>query len=101
MRKSGIVLPVNLLDVYAYQGEQAVKFMVDPGGSMGIDRVDVRMTNSDGLPMTMSFKRWGTKLNIMFTIDQDTPDGVAIIDVLLHSRTAGDLRERFSLWIIK
>ena len=97
----GIVSPSNLREVYAYPGEQAAKFMIDPSESPGIDQVEMRMTNSDGLPMDFSFKRWGTKLNLSFLIDERTPDGVAIVDVTLRGRSIGEVRERFDCWIIK
>jgi hypothetical protein len=97
----GIVSPSNLMEVYAYPGDQSVKFIIDPSESPGIDQVEVRMTNSDGRPMDLSFKRWGTKLNVSFTIDERTPDGVAIVDVVLRGRVIGEVRERFDFWVIK
>lgn len=100
-RRRGLVSPSSLLEVYAYRGEQSARLMIDPNESPTIDRVDVRMTNSDGRPMDFSFKRWGTKLNLVFTIDERTPDGIAIIDVFLHGRSIGEVRERFDFWVVK
>lgn len=92
---------MNLQEVYAYPGEQAAKFIIDPSESSRIERVDVRMTNSDGKPMAFSFKRWGTKVNLSFMIDETTPDGVSIIDITLSGKSIGEIRERFDCWIVK
>ncbi len=92
---------MNLKETYAYLGKQDVKFIIDPSRSPDIDSVSVRMTNSDGQPMPFSFRRWGTKLNLSFEIDQSTPDGVSIIDVTMSGRSMGEIRERFDLWVIK
>ena len=97
----GLVSPVNLQEVYAQLGEQSTKFIIDPARSSEVEALDVRMTNSDGLPMRFSYKRWGTKLNLSFHIDESTPDGVSIIDVIMRGRSMGEVRERFDLWIIK
>ena len=99
--RRGIVSPTNLLEVYAHPGPQNVKFIIDPGDSSSVERVEVRMTNSDGLPMDLQVKRWGTKLNVSFLVDAETPDGVAVIDVFLRGRSIGEVRERFDCWIIK
>lgn len=99
--REGIISPVIFEDVYAYVGMQSVKFIIDPARSQDIDSVKVSMFNSDGLPMDFTYKRWGTKLNLSFKIDHETPDGVSIIDVLLSGRNFGEVKERFDLWIIK
>ena len=97
----GIVSPVNLRDVYAQMGEYTAKFIIEPRDSSKIDHLEVAMFNSDGVPMNYSFKRWGTKLNIAFSIDSQTPDGISIIDVAMRGRDIGEVRERFDLWVIK
>lgn len=99
--RRGIVSPVSLREVYAEVGDQAAKFIIDPARSQDIDSIDVSMTNSDGRPMRFDFRRWGTKLNLSFTIDSETPDGVSIIDVIMRGRSIGEVRERFDIWIIK
>ena len=99
--RSKAISPVNLREVYAEMGDQSIKFIINPSRSPSIDSIDARMTNSDGRPMSFSFKRWGTKLNVFFKIDCDTPDGVSIIDFTMNDRNSGEIRERFDLWIIK
>ena len=54
---------------------------------------DVDVHNSDGRPMNFVAKRWGTKLNISFTIDELTPDGVSIIDVVMRGRKNDVVKE--------
>ena len=99
-RSSSLVVPLNLREVYQLPGEFSVKMIIDPQESTRIDKVDVAIRNSDGNPMEFSYRRWGTKLNITFKIDDTTPDGVSIIDVTMTGRS-GQVRERFDLWVIK
>ena len=101
MRKRGVLSPISLREVYAERGEQSAKFIIDPSLSLEIGSIDVRMLNADGHPMRFSFKRWGTKLNLSFHIDEDTPDGVSIIDVTMRGHSFRETRERFPIWIIK
>ncbi len=84
-----------------YLGDYSVKMIIDPRESPAIETVDVEVRNSDGKPMDFSFRRWGTKLTVNFTIDEETPDGVSIIDVKLVGRDGSQTRERFDFWTIK
>ncbi|HEU5118690.1 MAG TPA: hypothetical protein VFT74_19000 [Isosphaeraceae bacterium] len=96
----GVLSPVNLREVYQLPGEFTVKMMIDPALSQVIEGVEVDVRNSDGRKMQHSAKRWGTKLNVTFVIDDSTPDGVSVIDVTMRRR--GQLsRERFGFWVVK
>lgn len=92
---------MTLREVYAHKGEYTAKLIIDPKESQDIDSVRVDMRNSDGHAMDFTAKRWGTKLTVSFVIDDQTPDGVAVIDVTLSGRDWPETRERFDLWIIK
>lgn len=94
------IVAVNLADVYASQGTHDAKLMIDPRVSQEIESVDVTVRNSDGTPLEYTYKRWGTKLNISFVIDERTPDGVATIQVSLKGRRR-EGTERFCFWIVK
>ena len=100
MRSRNAISPGSLQEVYAQKGDYSVKMIIDQRVSLSVDEVDVVINNADGEPMDYTAKRWGTKLNISFTIDEKTPDGVAIIDVAMRGKDA-ILRERFNFWIIK
>jgi hypothetical protein len=100
-RGGNVVVPLNLREVYQLQGEFSVKMIIDPDESIKIDRVEVSIRDSDGNPMQFTYRRWGTKLNITFKIDEATPDGVAIIDVEMSGRLWGPIRERFDMWVVK
>lgn len=99
--QGSIVFPAVLREVYAQTGSYSAKFILDPARSNQIDDIKVRMTNSDGLPMDFEFKRWGTKINLSFIIDERTPDGVSIIDITMSGKNVTEVRERFSCWVIK
>ncbi len=102
-RNRKLISPVSLREVYAERGKYEAKMIIDPDDSPGIDDVDVDVRNSDGLPMKFTAKRWGTKLTINFTIDEETPDGVSIIDVYMRGKIRGGqpVRERFDFWVVK
>lgn len=90
---------MNMCEVYTDTGEHSIKFII--GKSEKIEVVDVRMTNADGLPIKFSFKRWGTKLNVTFNIDDSIPDGVLVIDVIMRNCGLDEIRERFCCWVVK
>jgi hypothetical protein len=99
--KRPLVTPVSLQEVYARPGGYSAKLLIDPGRSRLIDEVTVDLRDADGRAMAFDSKRWGTKLNVDFRVDSDTPDGVSIMDVSLRFRGSGPVRERFSFWVIK
>ncbi len=94
------VIPISLREIYTEPGEYVVKLMIDPDLSSEIDGARAVVTNADGSPLRQSFRRWGTKLTVGFTIDQDTPDGVATIDVSLAAKDR-TIPSRFMFWVIK
>lgn len=96
-----IVSPVSLREVYHLQGEFSAKMIIDPAVSPTIEKVDVEIRNSDGKMMEFTARRWGTKLTVSFKIDQSTPDGVAVIDVLLRRKDGPPVKERLDFWIVK
>ncbi len=96
-----IVSAIVLREVYAETGQQDAKFIISPAVSTDIDEVGIDVSDSDGMPMEYSFRRWGTKLNLVFQIDGRTPDGMSIIDISMNVRSVGLVREKFSFWVIK
>lgn len=96
----GPIIPVTLKEVYEQTGTYAAKLLISSAFSSTVDAVKVDMRDPDGMSMDMSYKRWGTKLNIEFKITDDTPDGVAIIDIRMTS-AGKETVERFDCWIIK
>jgi len=100
-RQGNLIVPLNLREVYQLAGEFSVKMIIDPQESTNIDRVEVALRNSDGQPMDFTYKRWGTKLNLTFKIDEKTPDGVSIIDVVMTGRLWSPVQERFSFWVVQ
>lgn len=101
-KRRSIITPVSLEEVYAYTGEYQAKLIIDPDVSQVIESVAVDIRNSDGETMRFTAKRWGTKISLSFVIDEKTPDGVSVVDILMrHSKTAETIRERFDFWVIK
>lgn len=94
------ILPVSLQDVYVQPGRYSAKLMIDPELSPEINDVDVSIRNADGSPFDFTYRRWGTKLNVTFLIDDGTPDGVATVDVSMTGRSR-NIQKRFCFWIVK
>lgn len=94
------IVPVTLRDVYASTGEYSAKLLIRPNISIGIQEFSVTMKDSDGRQMPIEAKRWGTKLNLNFSITEHVPDGVAVIEVRLVGRDKTYV-ERVECWVIK
>lgn len=93
------IVPVTLREVYTCPGDYSAKLLVGSARSRRIDDVEVTMTGPDGRSMLIDARRWGTKLNLEFNVADDTPDGVAIIEVrLIEGSTV--VTERFDCWLI-
>lgn len=96
-----IVSPVSLREVYHLPGDFTAKMIIDPSVSALIDDVTVDVRNADGESMSFTARRWGTKLTVSFRIDENTPDGVSIIDILLKKKDGPSIKERLDFWTIK
>lgn len=96
-----VVSPVTLREVYQLQGDFSAKMIIDPALSPQIERVDVEIRNSDGKAMEFTARRWGTKLTVSFRIDESTPDGVSVIDILLTRKDGPAIKERLDFWVVK
>lgn len=95
-----LLVPISLQEVYAAPGEYTAKIMIDPEVSPEIEDVAVTVCNADGSPFDYNYKRWGTKLNLSFTIDSKTPDGVATVDILMSGKSK-KFNKRFCFWVFK
>lgn len=94
------LVPVDLKDIYAEQGEYSVKFLVDSEISQKLTSCDVLMFDCDGHKMPIEFRRWGTKVNVSFKIDQSVPDGAAIIEITMGGNDM-KIDARFRVWAVK
>lgn len=95
-----LLVPVSLQEVYVATGEYTAKIMIDPEVSPEIEDVKVTVCNADGSPFDYSYRRWGTKLNLRFVIDEKTPDGVGTIDVQMVGKNR-KVSKRFCFWVFK
>jgi hypothetical protein len=95
-----IVSPVTLREVYQLPGDFSAKMIIDPAVSPQIERVEVDVRNSDGRTMEFTARRWGTKLTVSFKIDESTPDGVSVIDILLTRKDGPSIKERLDFWVV-
>lgn len=91
---------VSLDEVYPHLGSYSAKLLIDPKISAAYETISVTAKNSDGVNFPIDYKRWGTKVNVKFVIDESTPDGVTVIDIILSS-DGKVMHERFDFWVIK
>lgn len=96
------IVPVTLREIYPSVGDYNAKFLIKPSVAVTVTGYSVVMKDSDGrLIESCNAKRWGTKLNIDFTIDENVPDGVAIVEITLKTGRDRTICEKFDLWVIK
>lgn len=100
-KNPNVISAGSLRDVYPSQGRFEAKMMIETRASISTERVEVSMRNSDGERMKYSAKRWGTKVNLVFDIGPDTPDGLSIIDITMYPYKGESTRERLSFWVVK
>jgi hypothetical protein len=87
----------GLDETYPYLGDYSFKVVLNPRFFKTGQELEVRVVDSDRKPMLFETKRWGRKLNITFTINKETADGVSIATVLRDGTEIG----RLTWWVIK
>lgn len=98
-KQRGLFTPVNIEDVYRQLGQYTIKIIIDPRESAEVEIHEIVMNNSDG-PVRLSYKRWGTKLTMTFTVDESFPDGAASILIDMSSRGRRSI-EMLRIWVVK
>ena len=88
----------GLLDTYHSLGEYKFKIVLNPKHFKNSHDLDVQMNDSDGETLKFKMERWGRKMNVSFTLDDDVSDGITVI--MLLDKT-GNVISRLSAWIIK
>lgn len=96
MSRPGILVR-NVRETYHELGVFEFKVVLDPKRYPDPSEVWVKMVDSDGSPMDFSIRRWGTKLNVTFTVDDRVADGVASLRLGLGEKQT----EMVTYWIIK
>ncbi len=99
MRTRKPIIPVDMKEIYVGKGNYSIKFIIETDISQVSSLVDVKMFDCLGKEFPCSSKRWGTKVNLSFAVNDLTPDGAAIVEIELFGQKP--LKERFRVWIIK
>ena len=63
--------------------------------------ISVDMIDPEGQHVAVDVKCWGRKINCSFTIDDDMPDGVCVLNIDLHNKKGKIMRETLHCWVIK
>ena len=87
----------GLVEAYTEIGEHSFKVVLNPRCFKSGHDIDVVLVDSDRRCMDFSVKKWGRKLNVVFKITPETPDGVSVASIARDGREIG----RFHFWIVK
>lgn len=93
------IVPTDMKEIYVGRGQYSIKFLIETAISQVTSTAEVFMFDCLGNKFPCLSKRWGTKVNLSFTVDDLTPDGAAIVEIELKGQKP--LKERFRVWIIK
>lgn len=96
-----IYVVYNLRETYHEYGVYEFKIVLSPKHFKNSHMCDMKLTDSDGNEMKYELKKWGRKLNCIFTVDKDVSDGVSSIG--LELKDDKDLTHSFRkyFWVIK
>jgi len=87
----------GLDETYPELGEFHFKIVLSPRTCKSGQDFDVKLIDSDRLPMRFSLEKWGRKLNVSFVIDRSVADGVATAIITRNANEVG----RLTFWVIK
>lgn len=99
-RSRRIISAVDLKEIYAEKGDYSIKFLIDSKVSQSFTSCKVTMYDCQGASVPCESRRWGTKVNVFFSVTDQIPDGAAIIELALSGSEA-KADERFRIWIVK
>lgn len=91
----------GLREIYSELGEYEFKVVLDPKQYSDGHESEMDLVDSDGNQMRYTLRKWGRKLNCVFTVDLKTADGVSSINMELKDKKGLINRCRLSMWIIK
>ena len=94
---NGDFLAVELREIYTEKGEYEFKIALDPKKYENCDGSTVQMLDSDGNPIELSIRRWGTKICVSFRLTDHVSDGYLTIKV---TGPTGE-RASYGTWFVK
>lgn len=91
----------NIRETYHELGTYEVKIVLNPRHFKNSHLSEVVILDSDGKPVKQDIKKWGRKINCVFTIDKDVSDGVAVVKIQLLTTKETKLNKQLTFWVIK
>lgn len=91
----------NLRETYHEVGEYEFKVVLNPKYFKNSHMSEVTIIDSDRKPIKFILKKWGRKINCTFTIDQNVPDGVSHVELIMKDDHDNVTNEYFRFWVIK
>jgi hypothetical protein len=86
----------GLQENYIGLGDHVFKIVISPRFKNGQD-FKVVLLDSDSKQMQFDVNYWGRKLNVLFKVNKNTPDGLATAQVSRLNEQIGS----FNFWVIK
>lgn len=62
---------------------------------------DLTIMDSDRNPVRFELSRWGRKMRVTFSIDENVADGISTIDISLMNKSGKITEDRLFFWTIK
>ena len=97
----GNIAVYDLLETYHRCGKFSFKIVLDKKKFKNGHDSEVNIYDCHNKAITTEVKKWGRKINCMFTIDKNPPDGVSTIYVDIPDENDIIIRETLRFWIIK
>lgn len=91
----------NLRETYHELGKFDFKIVLDPRFFKNGHLSDVTLVDSDGKKIDCDVEKWGRKINCVFSVTDQVPDGVTTVNMILRDDGGKELTTRTQFWVIK
>jgi len=92
---------LNFRDTYHEVGDYEFKIILDPKRFKNGHRATIRMMNADRKEVSLDVNRWGRKINCFFSINDDDPSGVYVVNFRINDDDGNEIDKTFHCWVIK
>lgn len=99
--KSAPFVIYNLRQTYHEQGEYNVKVVLNPKRFKNCHGSSIRLVDASNQPMKFELNPWGRKLNVNFTIDHSTAEGISGAYLNLIDSRGRTVTGSFMFWVVQ
>ena len=91
----------NLRQTYHERGKYSVKVVLNPRRFKNCHDCSLKLIDAKAQPMKFELNRWGRKLNVDFTIDETTAEGVSGAYMDLVDSRGRHVTGSFMFWVVQ